>query len=139
MTRYRDTTLRNVLYMFRQRLGEKGLIIEHQASDVVDYQPMEIVNFTDADNNVTTVYFHRSTKFPMKQRFVRRNKNRGDNDEEIAIFDKYKDVGGGTKWPLVYSRFRNGEKQFEMYADDVRINTGLTDAYFTLPAGAEVL
>lgn len=137
--RYRDSTRRNVLYMLRQRLGEQGLIIEHQGSDVVDYQPMEIVNFTDADNVVTTVYFHRSTKFPMKQRFVRRNKARGDNDEELAIFDKYKEVGGGVKWPLVYSRFRNGEKQFEMYADEVKVNTGLTDAYFTLPANIEII
>ena len=137
VTRYRDSTVRNVLYIFRQRLGEKGLIIEHQGSDVVDYQPMEIVNFTDANNDVTTVYFHRSTKFPMKQKFVRRNKARGENDEEIALFDKYKEVGGGAKWPLVYSRFRNGEKQFEMYADDVKINTGIADAYFSLPANIE--
>ena len=138
-SRYRDSTRRNVLYMLRQRLGEPGLIIEHQGSDVVDYQPMEIVNFTDSDNLVTTVYFHRSTKFPMKQRYVRRNKLRGDNDEDIAIFDKFKDVGSGIKWPLVYSRQRNGEKQFEMFADDVKVNTGLTDAYFTLPANIEIL
>ena len=138
-TRYRDSTRRNILYLLRQRLGEPGLIIEHQGSNVVDYQPMEIVNFTDADNLVTTVYFHRSTKFPMKQRFVRRNKLRGDNDEDIAIFDKYKEVGGGVKWPLVYSRQRNGEKQFEMFAEEVKVNTGLTDAYFTLPANVEIL
>ncbi len=137
--RYRDSTRRNILYMLRQRLGEPGLIIEHQASDVVDYQPMEIVNFTDSDNVVTTVYFHRSTKFPMKQRFVRRNKLRGDNDEEVALFDKFKDVGSGIKWPLVYSRQRNGEKQFEMFADEVKVNTGATDAYFSLPAKAEIL
>jgi hypothetical protein len=138
-SRYRDSTRRNILYMLRQRLGEPGLIIEHQGSDVVDYQPMEIVNFTDSDNLVTTVYFHRSTKFPMKQRFTRRNKLRGDNDEEVAIFDKYRNVGGGVQWPLVYSRARNGEKQFEMFADEVKVNSGLTDAYFTLPANIEIL
>lgn len=137
--RYRDSTTRNVLYILRQRLGEKGLIIEHQGSDVVDYQPMEIVNFTDANNLVTTVFFHRTTKLPMKQRYVRRNKNNGENDEDVAIFDKYKDAGSGVKWPLVYSRMRNGEKQFEMYADNVKVNTGLTDAYFSLPAKLEVL
>lgn len=138
-TRYRDSTRRNILYLLRQRLGEPGLIIEHQGSDVVDYQPMEIVNFTDADNLVTTVYFNRATKFPVKQRFVRKNKARGDNDEEIAVFDKYKDIGGGVKWPLVYSRQRNGEKQFEMFADEAKVNTGLTDAYFSLPAKVEIL
>lgn len=137
--RYRDSTRRNILYLLRQRLGEQGMIIEHQRSDVVDYQPMEIVNFTDADNLVTTVFFHRSTKFPMKQRFTRRNKDRGDNDEEIATFDKYRDVGNGVQWPLVYTRHRNGDKIFEMFADDVKINTGLTDAYFSIPANLEVL
>jgi len=138
-TRYRDSTRRNILYILRQRLGEPGLIIEHQGSDVVDYQPMEIVNFTDTDNLITTVYFNRATKFPVKQRFVRKNKLRGDNDEEIALFDKYKDVGSGVKWPLVYSRQRNGEKLFEMFADEAKINTTLTDAYFSLPANIEII
>src|SRR5438552_1318102 len=39
--RYRDTTLNNVLYIFRQRLHERGLIFESRGSDVIQNQPVD--------------------------------------------------------------------------------------------------
>ena len=136
--RYRLSTLHNVLYIFRQRLKEPGLIIEHRGGDVMDYQPVELVDFTDAENRVTTAYFHRSTKLPIKQRVLRRNALKLQ-DEEITLFDKFKDVGGGVKWPYVVQRQRNGDKLFEMFAERIEINTGLLDNWFTLPANIEML
>jgi hypothetical protein len=136
--RYRTATLHNVLYIMRQRLKEPGLIIEHRGGDVVDYQPVELVDITDSENRVTTVYFHRSTKLPVKQRFQRRNAAKLQ-DEELTMFDKFKDVGGGVKWPFVVQRQRNGEKLFEMFAEKIEINVGLTDDWFTLPANIEIL
>jgi hypothetical protein len=136
--RYKLSTLHNVLYILRQRLKEKTLIIEHRGGDVVDYQPVEIVDFTDSENRVTTVNFHRSTKLPVKQRFLRRNAAKLQ-DEEITMFDKYKDVGGGVKWPYVVQRQRNGDKLFEMFAEKIEINVGLLDNWFSLPADVEIL
>jgi len=136
--RYKLSTLHNVLYIFRQRMDEKGLIIEHRGGDVVDYQPVDIVDITDSENRVTTVNFHRSTKLPVKQRFVRRNAAKVP-DDEYTIFDKYKDVGNGVKWPFVVTRMRNGDKQFEMFAEKVDINVGLPDSWFTIPSGVDLL
>ena len=136
--RYKLSTLHNVLYILRQRLQEKGLIIEHRGGDVVDYRPVEIVDFTDSENRVTTVNFHRTTKLPVRQKFLRRNAAKLQ-DEEVTSFDKYRDVGDGVKWPYVVERFRNGEKQFEMLAEKVEINLGLLDNIFSLPASVEIL
>ena len=136
--RYRTATLHNVLYIMRQRLKEPGLIIEHRGGDVMDYQPVELVDITDSENRVTTVYFHRSTKLPIKQRFLRRNAAKLQ-DEELTMFDKFKDIGGGVKWPYVVQRQRNREKLFEMFADKIEINTGLLDNWFSLPANIEIL
>jgi hypothetical protein len=136
--RYRESTLNNILYLFRVRLKEPGLIIEHRGTDVVDYQPVEIVDFTDSANRVLTVNFHQSTKLPVKQRWVRRNPQTRVQDEEITLFDKYRDVGG-MKWPYVIQRQRNGDKLFEMFSEKVEINVGLTDDWFSLPANVELL
>src|SRR5437868_301291 len=38
--RNRDSTLNDVLYIFRQRLHEPGLIFESQGSDVIENQPV---------------------------------------------------------------------------------------------------
>jgi hypothetical protein len=137
--RYRESTLRNVFYILRQRLGEPGLVIESQGTEVIDNQPVEVVDFIDEGNNTTTVYFQFSTKLPVRQRFYRRDAKTKVRSEEVTYFSKYRDVGGGVQWPLVVQRYRDGDKIFEMYAESVVINKGLTDDLFTLSGGVKLL
>src|SRR5580704_14655713 len=92
--RYRETTLRNVLYIFRQRLREPGMIFESQGSDVMDNLPVDIVNITDSDNHVVRVQFHQSTKLPVRQVYKRMNKVTKEQDEEVSLFGRYQDAGG---------------------------------------------
>jgi hypothetical protein len=73
LARYQYSTLHNIFYILRQRLGESGLIIEYQGSDIVDNLPVEIVNITDADNRTVTVYLNRSTHLPVRQLYVWRD------------------------------------------------------------------
>lgn len=139
VARYRDTTLHNVLYILRTRLKEPGMSFESQGSDVIDNMPVEIVEIADSENRVTTVYFHRSTKLPVRQVFFRRDPKTRERDEEVTLFSKYRDVGGGVQWPYSVQRIRNGEKVFEMYSEEVKINSGLEDKLFEIPPGAKRL
>ena len=137
--RYRESTLRNIFYILRQRLNEPGFIFEFNSTDVFQNQPVEIVDITDADNRPVTVYFHRSTKLPVRQIFVRRDPVTKDRIEEVALFAKYRDVGGGVQWPYNILRERNGEKIYEIFSESVTINQGLTDELFTLPSSTKIL
>jgi hypothetical protein len=137
--RYRDTTRRNVLYIFRQRMKERGLLIESQGKNVWDNQPVEVVDLTDSDNNVVTVYFHASTKLPVRQVFYRRDPKTRERIEEVTIFSKYRDVGNGVQWPFTIQRIRDGEKIFEIYSDTVTINQDLDDSLFALSANTKTL
>jgi hypothetical protein len=137
-TTYKDTTLRNIFYILRQRLDEPGLLFDSRGSDLYMNQPVEIVDITDADNRTVTVYFSQSTKLPIRQVFKRRNQEFKDFDEEVTVFSKYRDVGG-VKWPFDMRRDRNGEKTYEIFSDSVEINKGLTDNLFTLPANLKLL
>ena len=136
---YQDSTLRNVFYIFRQRLGEPGLTFESRGADTFENQPVEIVDIIDAANRVVTVYFGQSTRLPVRQVFERRHPQTRERDQEVTIFSKFRDVGGGVQWPFAVRRERNGEKIFEMFSDAVEINRNLTDALFTLPAGVKLL
>ena len=111
LARYKDTTLHNVLYILRMRLGEPGLTMDSQGADVRENQPVEIVDITDADNRTVTVYFNSSTKLPVYQVFKRRNPTDKEWDTEVTRFSKYRDVGGGVMWPFAVERERNGEKR----------------------------
>lgn len=136
--RYRESTRRNIFYMLRQRMGEPGLIIEHDAADVVDTQPVEIVTLTDSVNKAVKVYFHATTKLPMRQDWVRRDEKTRDRFEEISRFAKYREVSG-IQWPFQITRERDGEKIMEIFSESVTINQNLTDAQFALPANMKIL
>ena len=90
-----DTTLNDILYLLRMRLNEPGLIFESRGSDVVENQPVEIVDITDSENRVMTVYFHKTTKLPVKETWVWRDPKTHERNDEVTRFARYRDVGGG--------------------------------------------
>ncbi|MBL8173264.1 MAG: hypothetical protein JNK48_01255 [Bryobacterales bacterium] len=137
--RFRETTRRNIFYILRQRLGEPGMIIEHEGSEIVDNMPVHAITITDAENLTTTVYFHQSTRLPVRQQFVRRVEKTKDRFDELTRFAKYREVAGGIQWPFQITRERNGEKIYEIFAESVKINQGFDDSYFALSTGMKML
>jgi len=136
---FRDGTLRNVFYIIRERMNEPGMDFFSRGGDLYENRPVEIVDITDSEGLTTTVYFSSLDKLPVRQIFKRRNEEFKDFDTEETIFAKYRDVGGGVKWPFSIRRFRNREKLFELYSDSVQINRNLKDDLFTLPANLKIL
>jgi hypothetical protein len=136
---WRDSALRNIFYILRQRLNEPGMDFYSQGADRYENQPVEIVDITDANGVTVTVYFSQLTKLPLRQVFRRRNPDDKMFDKEETSFARYRDVGGGVKWPEDIRRTRNGDKIFEMYSESVKINQNLKDDLFTLPANLKIL
>ncbi|MGI8990269.1 MAG: hypothetical protein ACR2I2_11910 [Bryobacteraceae bacterium] len=137
--RYKESTLHNIFYILRQRLGEPGLQFESKGQDVVENRPVETIDVFDAQNRSVTVYLDSDTFLPMKQRFYRRDPATKDRIEEISRFSKYRDAGNGVMWPLDLQRDRDSEKIFEMYADSVTVGDHLKDSLFLLPSGMKIL
>ncbi len=137
--RFTDSTLHDFFYILRQRLKEPGLLVEYQGADLWETRPVDIINITDSQNRVTTVYIDRFNHLPIRQLFRRRNAVTGDMNEEVTLFSKYRDVGNGVQWPYAIQRNRDGEKVYQMFATDVRINQNLADSLFTLPGGIKML
>jgi hypothetical protein len=133
VARYHDTTLHNVLYILRVRLNEPGLVADSRGSDVIDNQPVDIVDISDSENRTVTVYFHKSTKLPVRQSFIWRDPKTHERNEEITLFNKYRDAGGGVQWPHQIERQRNGSKIYEIYSDSVTVNQNLSDSVFAEP------
>jgi len=131
--RYKDTTLRNIFYILRQRLNEPGLTFESRGADVVDYQPVEAIDIIDSENRVTRVYFHQSTKLPVAQKFSWRDPKTRERNDEVTRFGRYRD-NDGIQWPQQITRERNGEKIYQIFAESVTFNQNLTDDLFSATA-----
>src|SRR5258708_34961674 len=80
------------------RSGEPGLIMDFRGADVVENQSVDIVDITDADNRVVTVYFGHVTHLPAKQVTYRRDPQSKDRLEEVTRYSNYRDVAG-VPWP----------------------------------------
>jgi hypothetical protein len=137
--RYKETTLRDVFYIIRVRLHEPGWIIESKGSDVIENRPVDIVDLTDANNVVTTVYFDQITKLPVRQVFFRRDPVTKDRNEEVTHFTKYRDADG-VQWPFAIERDRNGEKIYEIFSNSVEVNDKKASSdLFMLPSTIKLL
>lgn len=139
INQFRVDTLHNIFYVLRQRLGEPGLIFESRGADFFENRPVEIVDITDTNNDTVTVYFDQSTKLPTRQSYNRRDPVDNSKIEEVRLFSKYRDVGGGVMWPFTIRRERDGEKVVELYSETVEINKDLKDSMFTLPPNMKIL
>jgi hypothetical protein len=136
---FKNATLHNIFYILRERFGEPGLEFDSRGADFFENRPVEVVDITDANNDKVTVYFDQLTKLPSRQLYYRKDPIDDTKVEDVTIFNKYRDVGGGVMWPFTIRRERNGEKVFEMYSESVEINKDLKDSMFALPPGLKLL
>ena len=131
--RYRESTMRNLFYLLRQRLNEPGITFEARGSEVFENQPVDVVDITDAENRQLTVFIHQTTHLPVRQLYTRFNTETKERDTEVTLYSRYRDAGG-VQWPHQIRRERNGEKIYEIFSESVVVNKDLTDDLFTLPA-----
>jgi hypothetical protein len=136
---FRETMLHDVFYILRSRINEPGMTFEARGHDVVENQPVEVVDVFDADNRNVTLYIHSSTWLPVKQRFQRWDPVIKDRREEVTRYTKYRESGNGVVWPYGIQRERDGEKIFELYSERVVIGEDLKNDMFQLPPGLTIL
>ncbi len=137
--RYTRTTRNDVLYLLRCRLQEPNLQFDYVGSDVLIGRHVEIVDITDATDQVVRVFLDHNTLLPVHETFSWFDEKTREHNDQAYDYDKYRDGGGGVMWPLVIERQRNGYKTYQMFADSVQINQPLPNGIFDLPAGAKVL
>ncbi len=80
-----------------------------------------------------TVYFHQSTKLPVRQKWNWRDPQTRERNDEVSHVHRYRDTGSGVQWPYQIERQRNGEKVYEIFSDSVVVNQSLSDSAFASP------
>jgi hypothetical protein len=136
--RYRVAVRRDFFYFLRYRLNEPGLYYYHLGVEIIDNEPTDAVEITDAEGQLVTLYFRQSDGLPHQQLYLRRDPKTRIPYEEKTIWSKYRDVGGATL-PWNIRRERDGERIFEQYASEVVVNQPIDDCLFSLPGGIDML
>jgi len=137
--RWKESLLHNILYILHSRLDEPGLTFDEKGSDIYQNQPVVRLEVADAAGREVIVLLDAHTYLPVRQAWVRRDPASRLPIEEVTLFAKYREIGGGIQWPYVIRRERNGERIFEMFSDQVQANPGVDQSLFSLPKNLPIL
>ncbi len=137
--RYVRVTENDILYLLRTRLNEPGLTFDYIGNQVYLSRHIDSVDITDSQNRTLHVFFDYNTKLPIRESFEWLDPLTKERNEEVFVFDKYRDIGNGIQWPFDIQRERNGYKSYQFFADRISANGPIPPGTFDLPKGAKVL
>lgn len=137
--RYYRATYNDILYILRFRLKEPGLLFDYVGSEVLLSVHAEVVDVTDAEGLSIRIYFDHNTMLPIRQTYNWMDPTTRERNEEVTIYDKWRNAGFGVMWPFSIERQRNGYKIYQSFSDAVEVNKGLPAKIFDLPEGAKIL
>lgn len=138
MDRYRIGVRRDLFYFLRYRLDEPGLYYYHTGVEIVDNQPTDAVEITDAEGDAFTVYLRQNDGLPHQQLYLRRDPKTRIPFEEKTIWSKYR-PSGYALLPWNVRKERDGDKIYEQFASSFEVNRQLKGKIFDLPAKITML
>jgi hypothetical protein len=137
--RYARSTENDIFYILKVRYKEPGMQFDYAGSDVYLGTHVEILDITDAQNRSVRVFVDHNTMLPFHQTFNWLDPQTRYRNDEASDFGKYRDIGGGIKWPFTIERERNGYKSYQMFATTMQADQAPPANTFDLPPGARVL
>jgi hypothetical protein len=136
--RYLTSASTNVFYLLREKLNDPKMTYDFVRSDVVLNTQVNIVDISDAEEHRVRVYFDENSKLPLRQEYSEFDPVWHQKITEVTDYSKYRDANG-VQWPYVTHRERNGEVNYEIFANRVEIDGKIPEKTFELPAGAKIL
>jgi hypothetical protein len=136
--RYFTSASTNVFYLLREKLNDPKMTYDFVRSDVILNTHVNIIDISDGEEHTIRVYFDYNSKLPMRQEYSEWDPVSRQKTSEVTDYSKYREISG-VQWPYVTHRERNGEVNFEIFADRVEINGKIPEKTFDLPAGAKIL
>jgi hypothetical protein len=137
--KYKRATQNDILYILRFRMKEPGLQFDYVGSDVLISNHVEIVDVSDANDLVIRVYFDHNTMLPIKQTYSWLDPATHERNDEVTIYDKWRNAGFGVMWPFSIERQRNGYKTYQSFCESVEVDKALPAKIFDLPEGSKIL
>lgn len=127
---FQDNTKKDIDYILRSRLSEPGMIFRYAGPDIVDLKESDWVELVDSEGRTIRIAIDRATHFPIRKVIVTRDPTTRLRSEEVDYYSEYFPVNG-VQTPLKYTHERNGQKIFQVFFEECKFNTGLSDSLFT--------
>jgi len=121
---------KNINILFRFRLNDPDLVLRYTGQDTVDLKLVDWIEASDTARFVTRIAVEHSSHLPIHATFLFRDSDSPEPVQEDDSFSSYH-VIQGVATPLQTSHDHNGYHDSQVFLEDVKYNTGLSDALFT--------
>jgi hypothetical protein len=131
LTRMRRARKKDIDLVFRTRLNDPNLVFRYTGQDTMDLKWVDGVEIADASQFITRIAFDHSTHLPVSAAFRYRDPDYDNQPtEDRDVYTLYHTVQGVVT-PFQIAREHNGYRTSQMFYEEVKYNTGLSDAMFT--------
>jgi outer membrane lipoprotein-sorting protein len=127
---FQDNTKKDIDYILRSRLREPGMIFRYAGPDIVDLKESDWVELVDSEGRTIRLAIDRATHFPIRKVIITRDPTTRLRSEEVDYYSEYFPANG-VQTPLKFTHERNGQKVFQVFFEECKFNTGLSDSLFT--------
>lgn len=117
-------------HILRNRLNESGMIFRYDGPDTVDLQEADWVELNDSEGREIRIAIGKLTHLPIREEVAMRDPKTHMRSEEVDYYSNFHAVGE-VQIPFQVTQIRNGLKVFQVFYENCKFNTGLTDAMFT--------
>jgi len=131
LTRMRQARKKDIHLLFRTRLNDPSLVFRYTGQEVVDLKWVDGVEITDADRFTTRIAFDHSTHLPLRSIFLYRDPDYENQPTEDRDSYSLYHLIQGVVTAFQISHEHNGYRTSQMFYEEVKYNTGLTDSMFT--------
>jgi hypothetical protein len=121
---------KDINLLLRTRLNDPELVLRYTGQDTLDLKFVDWVEASSADRFTTRIAIDHSTHLPIHAVFLYRDRESGDAVQDDDAFSSYHLIQG-VMTPMQISHDHNGWHISQVFLEDVKYNTGLSDSLFT--------
>jgi hypothetical protein len=121
---------KNIDHLFRKRMNDPGITFRYGGMDMVDLRQVDWVEVSDSGLYTTRIAIDHVNHLPIRSVYISRDPVTRERNEEVEYYSNYHSLQGVMS-PLQIFRERNGLQVYQLFIEELKYNSGLSEALFT--------
>ena len=133
VTDFQESLQRNVNYLLRKRLNEKGMLLRYGGAAVADLKEVEWVEITDPQERTFRLAVDRSSHLLVRTVVKTVDSETQERKEDATLYTNYQLING-VQLPMQVTRERDGRRTNQDFFESCQVNPDLPGDFFTKAA-----
>ncbi len=130
VTDFQESLMRNVNYLLRNRINEKGMLLRYGGVSVADLKEVEWVEITDMEERTFRLAVDHTTHLLVRVIVKTVDTETRERKEDATLFSNYQPING-VQMPMQVTRERDGRRTNQDFFEKCEVNPELPGDFFS--------